>query len=136
MSVSTNQPGTVRPRKSLSGLQTFMGSQRNFAIAKQTVILILLGLGAVVMIIPFVWMLGTSLSRNANVAMPRIPQLFPSDPSLFNYKVAVTNLPILKYYLNSIIVTGATTVGYVFLSALTGYVFAKGRFPGKTFFFL
>jgi multiple sugar transport system permease protein len=136
MSVSANQPRMVPPSKSLSGLQTFMGSQRKFAIAKQIVILIVMGLGAVVMIIPFVWMLGTSLSRNANVAMPRVPQLIPSDLSLFNYKVAVTNLPILKYYVNSIIVTGATTVGYVFLSALTGYVFAKGRFPGKTFFFL
>jgi multiple sugar transport system permease protein len=68
--------------------------------------------------------------------MPRIPRLWPADPSLFNYQVAITNLPIWRYYINSFIVTGLTTVGYVFISALTGYAFAKGRFPGKTFLFL
>jgi ABC-type glycerol-3-phosphate transport system permease component len=50
--------------------------------------------------------------------------------------VAVSNLPIVRYYINSFIVTTATTLGYLFLSSLSGYAFAKGRFPGKTFLFI
>jgi ABC-type glycerol-3-phosphate transport system permease component len=105
-------------------------------ILTQVVIVGLLAIGALAMLLPFAWMVGTSLSRKANFSMPRVPTLWPDDPSLFNYKVASTNLPIYQYYLNSIIVVVATTIGYLFFSALTGYAFAKGRFRGKTFFFL
>jgi multiple sugar transport system permease protein len=102
----------------------------------QTVIVVVLCLGAVLMLAPFIWMLMTSLSKLANTAMPRIPTFWPPDPSFFNYEIAATNLPIGRFYLNSIVVVGATTIGYLFFSAITGYAFAKGRFPGKTFFFI
>jgi multiple sugar transport system permease protein len=88
------------------------------------------------MIVPFVWMLATSLSRSANVAMPRIPRLWPADPSLFNYQVAVTNLPLARFYLNSLIVTTSATLGYLLFSSLAGYAFAKGRCVGKTALFI
>jgi multiple sugar transport system permease protein len=99
-----------------------------------TVVVLLIG--AAIMILPFWWMIATSLSRSANMGMPRIPRLFPPDFSFFNYYVASSNLPIVKFYLNSIIVVGTTTVGYLFFSSLAGYAFAKGRFPGKTLFFM
>lgn len=111
-------------------------SQRQSETARQLLILGILALGAVIMIVPFEWMIATSLSRSANVAMPRIPSLWPVDPSLFNYQVASANLPIGRMYLNSFIVTAISTLGYLFFSALTGYAFAKGRFPGKSIFFI
>jgi ABC-type glycerol-3-phosphate transport system permease component len=111
-------------------------SRRAAERAQQTAIFVVLAIGAMAMVVPFIWMVGTSFSRSANIAMPRIPRLWPADPSLFNYQVAVTNLPIIRFYINSFIVTTATTSGYLFFSSLTGYAFAKGRFPGKTFFFL
>jgi multiple sugar transport system permease protein len=92
--------------------------------------------GALAMLLPFVWMVATSLSRQANFAMPKYPRLWPADPSLFNYAIAAANLPILRYYFNSTVVVGLTTAGYLFFSAITGYAFAKGRFPGKSFFFI
>ena len=102
----------------------------------QTAIAIALIIGALVMLIPFVWMLATSLSRKANVSMPRTPSLWPPDPSLFNYKIATDNLEIGQLYLNSLIVVGTTTIGYLFFCSLAGYAFAKGRFPGKTVLFI
>ncbi len=120
----------------VNSLREFLATRHGAEWARQAAILALLAIGALAMLVPFIWMIGTSFSRSANAAMPRIPVLWPADPSLFNYRVAVTNLPILRYYLNSLIVTALTTVGYLFLSALTGYAFAKGRFPGKTFLFL
>ena len=114
----------------------FRESRRRMERLRQAAILLVLGLGALAMILPFEWMFATSLSREANVGMPRFPRLWPPDPSLFNYDIAATNLPLLRYYLNSIIVVGLSTGGYLLFSSLTGYAFAKGRFPGRTFFFV
>jgi multiple sugar transport system permease protein len=111
-------------------------SSRGSERLTQVAIVAILMVGALAMIVPFVWMVTTSLSRQANVVMPRIPTLWPADPSLFNYEIAAANLPILRYYLNSFIVVGSTTLGYLFLSAITGYAFAKGRFPGKSILFV
>jgi multiple sugar transport system permease protein len=102
----------------------------------QISITVILLLGALAMVLPFAWMIANSLSRTANIGMPRIPVFWPDDPSLFNYKIAAANLPIVRYYLNSIIVVGVTTFGYLFFSSLTGYAFAKGRFAGKAVLFI
>jgi multiple sugar transport system permease protein len=96
---------------------------------------ILIG-GALVFILPFVWMFTTSLSRKANQGMPRIPTFWPPDPSEFNYMVASTNLPLVQFYANSVITVTAVTLGYLFFCSLAGYVFAKGRFPGRGPLFL
>lgn len=111
-------------------------SQKRFSQFQQILILLILGIGAVIMILPFEWMLATSFSRSANIAMPRVIRLWPADPSWFNYEVAVTNLPLARLYLNSFIVTALATIGYLFLSALSGYAFAKGRFVGKSVLFI
>jgi len=116
--------------------ETQSGSYHNAQRLQQIIIFSIMILGAIAMIAPFEWMLATSLSRSANIAMPRIPTFWPADPSLFNYKVAITNLPLTRYYLNSLFVTIVSTLGYLFFSSLTGYAFAKGRFVGKSIFFV
>src|SRR6187399_2823865 len=96
---------------------------------------ILIG-GALVFIVPFLWMFTTSLSRKANSGLPRIPTFWPSDPSEFNYMVASANLPLVQFYANTLITVTAVTLGYLFFSSLAGYVFAKGRFPFRGPLFL
>jgi len=130
---STDDTLTTQPSKEASSPLT---SYRNVQRLQQIVIFIILAIGAVAMIAPFEWMLATSFSRSANIAMPRIPTFWPADASTFNYKVAITNLPLVRYYVNSIIVTAASTLGYLFFSSLTGYAFAKGRFVGKSVLFV
>lgn len=130
-------PQTIsKPLAARLGWSQFFASRRRTDRVMQIVILIILAVGAVAMIMPFEWMLTTSLSRSANFAMPRIIRLFPADPSLFNYEVAVANIPIITLYLNSFIVTALTTFGYLALSSITGYAFAKGDFPGKSVLFI
>jgi multiple sugar transport system permease protein len=92
--------------------------------------------GALVFLVPFIWMFTTSLSRKANSGLPRIPTFWPADPSGFNYMVASTNLPLVQMYINTIVTVTAVTLGYLFFSSLAGYVFAKGRFPGRGLLFL
>jgi len=130
---SSENISSVRPAETV---RSWLSSQRNFKRVQQVIIFIIMAIGAVAMIAPFEWMLATSFSRSANIAMPRIPTFWPADPSTFNYKVAATNLPLVRYYLNSLIVTVAATIGYLFFSSLTGYAFAKGRFVGKSFLFI
>lgn len=120
----------------LSLWQRFFASHQRTQRLRQIIIWVILSLGALAMIVPFEWMIATSFSRLANQSMPRLPRLWPVDPSLFNYQVAITNLPLVRYYLNSLFVTAVSTAGYLFFSALTGYVFAKGRFIGKPVLFV
>jgi len=131
---STDNALTTQPASSAS--RGPLTSYRKFQRLQQVIIFIILAIGAIAMIAPFEWMLATSFSRSANTAMPRIPRFWPADPSFFNYKVAITNLPLVRYYLNSLIVTVVSTLGYLFFSSLTGYAFAKGRFVGKSILFL
>lgn len=111
-------------------------SRRRTSFVSQLAIVGVLSIGALVMLLPFAWMIGTSLSRQADIAMPRLPRLWPPDPSFFNYSVALQNLPLVRYYTNSLIVVGASTAGYLLFSALTGYAFAKGRFRGRQILFV
>lgn len=127
---------SISPARPIGILRGLLSSQRNFKRLQQIIIFIIMVIGAVAMIAPFEWMLATSFSRSANVAMPRIPRFWPADPSGFNYKVAMTNLPLVRYYLNSLFVTVTSTLGYLFFSSLTGYAFAKGRFVGKSVLFI
>jgi multiple sugar transport system permease protein len=126
--VSSGSPATTQ--------RGLLSSYKNTQRLQQILIILIMVIGAIAMIAPFAWMLATSFSRSANVAMPRIPTFWPSDPSLFNYKVAMTNLPLARYYLNSLIVTGLSTIGYLFFSSITGYAFAKGQFVGKSVLFI
>ncbi len=103
---------------------------------RQLVAYVVLFAGALVFIIPFWWMFATSLSRQANSGMPRIPSFWPPDASDFNYIVASSDLPLVRFYTNSFITVTAVTLGYLFFSSLAGYVFAKGRFPGRGILFL
>jgi multiple sugar transport system permease protein len=108
----------------------------NWSVRRQLVAYAVLVGGALVFIVPFWWMFATSLSRKANAGMPRIPSFWPLDPSDFNYIVASSNLPLFRLYLNSFVTVTAVTLGYLFFSSLAGYVFAKGRFPGRGLLFL
>src|SRR4051812_10792617 len=84
---------------------------------RQGATLAVLTIGAIIMILPFEWMLATSLSKAANVGLPRTPRFWPPDPSLFNYELAADNLPLIQYYMNTIIVVGTTTIAFLFFSS-------------------
>ena len=94
----------------------------------------LLSLGAIVLILPFVYMLPTSFKPNTLV-LEIPPQFFPHHPTTANYTDAWTSNQFGRYFLNSVIVAVLTTVAAVLLSAMMAYSFARFRFPGRTFLF-
>jgi len=89
------------------------------------------------MLVPFYWMLNTSLKLEADVfAYP--PEWIPQPATLVHYVEVWTRLPFARFLLNSLLVAAMITLSNVFFCTLAGYTFAKLRFPGrdKIFFVL
>jgi multiple sugar transport system permease protein len=96
--------------------------------------LVILTVGAVVMVLPFVYMLSTSFKPNALV-LEIPPKFLPSHPTTANYTDAWTSNKFGRYFLNSVMVALATTVLSVWLSSMMAYAFARFRFPGRGLLF-
>jgi multiple sugar transport system permease protein len=90
--------------------------------------------GALLMVGPLVWAVGTSLKEPADVfASP--PQLIPNPFTLQGYKDVFTVLPFPRFLLNSIIVSVTIVALNVVLGTAAAYAFAKLRFPGRNVLF-
>jgi multiple sugar transport system permease protein len=103
----------------------------------KTIVYIVLCIGCVFTLVPFIWMITTSLKNSAEIV--HIPPTFlPADPTLENYKTILTDpvIPLSNFYLNSIIVSACVVLLVLFTSSLAGYVFAKYKFFGKNFIFI
>ena len=90
---------------------------------------------AVVTVFPFVWVLFTSLKGPKDAIYSVPPQLIPHDFTFANYVRVWNQLPILHFFLNSIIVTGVVVIVNVFFTAMAAYPFAKMKFRGRDLIF-
>jgi len=97
---------------------------------KETLAYIILTLGAVSMLVPFLWMLATSLMTQKQIfAYP--PVLIPEPVAIDNYFKVSQAIPIAKYFFNSTIVAILTTAGQIIVSSMAAYAFARLRFKGR-----
>lgn len=102
---------------------------------KRAILYILLAIGALFMLFPFVWMIITSLKMPEEVlAMP--PVIFPSKLDFKNFIDIFTDKPFGIYFFNSVLVTALVTIMQVFTSALAGYAFTRFEFKGKNAIFM
>jgi multiple sugar transport system permease protein len=90
--------------------------------------------GAIVMVVPFLWMIDASLMTSAEITT-QPPVWLPSVPQFQNFPQLLDVLPFPKLYLNSLIITGGTVLGVLFTSSIAGFAFAKYEFPGKEVLF-
>lgn len=89
--------------------------------------------GSVVMAFPFVWMLLSSFKSLREIfRFGFLPEVW----TLANYTEVLTNTQFPRWFLNSLIVAGISTVSVLFFCSLVGYTLTKLRFPGKNFIFL
>lgn len=91
---------------------------------------------AAVFLTPLYWMASGSFKLQlASMATP--PELFPAHPSLANWETLFgSDIPALRWLLNSCVVAAGTCLVSVTLSACAGYAFGKKRFPGRHILFL
>lgn len=94
-----------------------------------------LGLGSIAMVLPFYWMVLTSLkSKSEIVRIP--PSFFPESLTLANYAEAWDRLEFPILLRNSVFLSTAMTALVLLSSAMVGYVFAKIEFPGRNVLFV
>ena len=116
----TTIPSSPKPQSPLSLLGKFG-------------VYVVLGIGLLVTLLPFVYIVLASLKTNAELI--RTPPTFlPDAPTLSNYSTILgdqeLNLP--RFFGNSLFVALARVAITLFTSSFAGYIFAKYQFRGKT----
>ncbi|WP_338789426.1 carbohydrate ABC transporter permease [Metabacillus sp. FJAT-53654] len=87
-------------------------------------------IGSLVMIIPFIWMVFTSFDWAARLKIPFPPRFWPEEFSIRTYQMAFTNIPMLKYMINSLIVSVGVILFSLTSALLSGYAISKLKFKG------
>jgi len=96
---------------------------------------IILALGSVIMIFPFVWMVLSAFKTSADVyAYP--PKWIPSSFEFTNFAEVFKKIPFVRFYVNTIFTSVVQTVLQMLLSITAAYVLTKLNFPGKNKIFM
>lgn len=102
---------------------------------KKVLVVIILGFGAVLMILPYYWMIISSLKPPEELyTYP--PRFYVLHPTLKPYQELFTLLPMARALFNSLFVAGAVTLSNMLFCSMAGYAFAKLKFPGRDAIFL
>lgn len=95
---------------------------------------LVLGVGGLAMILPFFWLVSSSLKRPETIyAFP--PQWIPKPAYWKNYVEVFRIAPVMRYAQNTLIISLTATVGQVITASLAGYCYARLRFPGRDIMF-
>jgi len=84
-------------------------------------------------IFPLAWMVTGSFKTAAEV---NSATLLPADPTLENYRYVFTQVPFLRYMLNSLVVSATVTVLALWFHSMAAYALARLRFRGRDTIFL
>ncbi len=109
-----------------------MGTESKAAIWTRTIVI---AAGGLVFLFPFVWMVSTSLTTTGELfKLP--PQLIPNPIDGAAYERLFTEVPILRWVLNSVGVSLAVTFLQVLSSAMAAYAFTRLTFRGRNAIFV
>lgn len=88
---------------------------------------------SIVIIFPFVWLLLSSFKDNIEIMSGN--HIIPKNWTFDNYVTIMTEIPMLGFLKNSLFITVLATVGGIFASAMSAFVFAKLVFKGRNLLF-
>ena len=100
-------------------------------IARKTFTYAFLTLWGIFVLFPFYWMLLTSVKTYGSYSSEHIPQFFTLHPTFQNYLEAFTAVPLLKYFVNTVIFTLATTALMLMVTVLAAFGFSRMQFKGR-----
>jgi multiple sugar transport system permease protein len=95
-------------------------------------VLILIG---ITMLVPFIWMISTSL-KNLAETMIYPPRWIPQPPLWSNYREVMTQIPFGTFIINSFKVSILGVIGQVLTCSMAAYALARLRFRGRDFLFV
>lgn len=107
---------------------------RDFPLPVRIAAFMLLSALLVTVILPFLWMIFTSLKSLEEYAVN--PFGFPRDPQLSNIAEAWEVGNFLRLYLNSMMITTVSVLGLILFCSMAGYAFAHFTFRGQNALFL
>lgn len=112
------------------------GHYRLMKQLSSALILLILILGACLMVVPFVWLVSSSLKHPTKIWLYP-PQIIPNPIWWRNYPEALTSMPFHIYFKNTLTVVVFDEIGILFTASLCAYGFARLRFRGRdTVFFI
>lgn len=87
---------------------------------------------ALFLLAPFVWMVLVSL-HPSKTPIPTLDLIIPKEPAWDNYSkvLFMPNLPVGRFFLNTVFVTICVVIGQLFVSSLAAYGFARFQFRGR-----
>ena len=100
--------------------------------ATQVILYAILFSGAIMAVVPFFWMVSTSLMTLGETINR---QYVPKIPQFVNYIEAWSEAKFDKYFVNSVIITITTVAGLLVTSVLAAYAFARIKFVGRNVIF-
>ena len=98
----------------------------------KVIVYILLVVFSIIFVVPFGWMVLTSLKSLEEVYQRTV---LPQSLHLENYVLAVTQIPFVRYAANTVMVTALNVIGTVVSSAMVAYSMSKIRWSGKKYLF-
>ena len=119
MTVAAGTPTQTTSQKTLSSRAT-----------RDRLFMTFLVVAALLWIVPMVWMFSLSLTPN-EILQRDTTNLLPQSPTLENFGNVLSVGLTPRWFLNSVVVTGLTTLFTLILSAMAGYAFARIEFKGK-----
>ncbi len=116
--------------------QSFWASKKRQEMITGTFLFIIACIGAIVFLVPLIWMIVASLKTNTDVFLINLP----IPPHWENYAKAWApeglSETFTTYSLNTIFITVVAIIGVLSSSTLVAYGFARFRFPGRDILFL
>ena len=98
---------------------------------KNLLLYLFLGVWGLLVLFPFYWMVLTSFKTEAAYNAEYIPKFYTANPTLENYVSAFTEVPLARYFMNTIIFTVITTALMMIVIVLAAFAFARLEFAGK-----
>lgn len=111
-------------------------SKSKHDLIKKVVLYVILILIAVIMAVPFIWMLSASIKSDREVFQMDPFVLIPKNPKWSNYAKIWTKIPMLTFVKNTVVLTIIVTFLQLFTSSFAAYAFAKLRFKFRNGLFL
>ena len=100
-----------------------------------TIVYLLLTIVSLIAIIPFLWMLSTSLKTTLE-SSTYPPTLLPAAPQWHDYTDVLSAVPFLTYLRNTVFYSTAVTLGQLLFCSTAAFAFARLKFPGRDALFL